>query len=249
MQSAENLSILVALGGGILSILSPCVLPLVPAYLSYVTGISFDDLKSPLLRRRHRPKIVLSALCFILGLSTVFVILGASFSFLGRFVSSQQGIIHKIAGLVIIFFGLTLAGVFKIPFLMRSREFLPLKARIAGYLGSFIIGISFGAAWTPCIGPILGSILALAAGAKEMSQGVTLLTAYSLGFAIPFLLTAWASSTVLIILQKYEKLLKGVHIAGGVLLVIIGILVMTGYFNVLNSLLINFTPAWLIEKI
>ncbi|UCD78469.1 MAG: sulfite exporter TauE/SafE family protein [Desulfobacterales bacterium] len=249
MQSAENLSIIVALSGGILSILSPCVLPLVPAYISYISGISFDDLKSPLLKRRHRPKVILSALCFILGLSTVFVILGASFSFLGRFVSSQQGIIQKIAGLVIIFFGLSIAGVFKIPILMRSREFLPLKAGITGYIGSMIIGISFGAAWTPCIGPILGSILALAAGAKGMSQGVTLLTAYSLGFAIPFLFAAWASGSVLSILQKYEKVLKGIHIAGGIFLVFIGILVMTGYFTVLNSLFIKLTPAWLLEKI
>ena len=249
MQSAENLSIIVALGGGILSILSPCVLPLVPAYLSYITGISFDDLKSPLLKRRHRPKIILSALCFILGLSTVFVVLGASFSFLGRFVSSQQGIIQKIAGVVIIFFGLSIAGVFKIPILMRSREFLPLKAGITGYIGSVILGISFGAAWTPCIGPILGSILALAAGAKGMSQGATLLTAYSLGFAIPFLLAAWASGSVLSTLQKYEKLLKAIHIAGGIFLAFIGVLVLTGYFTALNFLLIKFTPAWLIDRI
>jgi cytochrome c-type biogenesis protein len=249
MQSAQNLSIIVALGGGILSILSPCVLPLVPAYLSYITGISFDDLKSPLLKRRHRPKILLSALCFILGLSTVFIILGASFSFLGRFVSSHQGIIQKIAGLVIIFFGLSIAGVFRLSFLMRSREFLPLRKGTTGYFGSIIIGVSFGAAWTPCIGPILGSILALAAGAKAMSQGVVLLSAYSLGFAIPFLAAAWASGSVLNVLQKYEKLLKGIHIAGGVLLVLLGILVMTGYFSVLNSLLIKYTPAWLIEKI
>ncbi len=109
---------------------------------------------------------------------------------------------------------------------MRSREFLPLKARFTGYLWSVIIGISFGAAWTPCIGPILGSILALAAGAKGMSQGITLLAAYSVGFAIPFLLAAWASGSVLIVLQKYEKLLKGIHIAGGILLVFIGILIM-----------------------
>ena len=249
MQSAENLSMMVALFGGVLSILSPCVLPLVPAYLSYITGISFNDLSSPVLKRSQRSRVVFSALCFILGLSTVFIVLGASFSFLGRFVSSQHGIIQKIAGIVIIFFGLSIAGVFKISFLMRSREFLPFKAKLNGYIGSFIIGISFGAAWTPCIGPILGSILALAAGAKGMSQGVTLLAAYSLGFAIPFLLTAWASGSVMNILRKYEKLLKGIHIAGGILLVCIGILVMSGYFTAMNSLLIRLTPAWLIEKI
>lgn len=249
MQSVENLSILVALGGGILSILSPCVLPLVPAYLSYITGLSFDDLQSPQLRRRQRTKVVLSAFCFILGLSTVFLVLGASFGFLGKFVASQHGIIQKIAGLIIIFFGLSLAGVFRIPFMMRSREFLPLNKKITGYLGSIIIGMSFGAAWTPCIGPILGSILALAAGTKGMSQGVTLLAAYSLGFAVPFLVAAWASGSVLNVLQKYQRLLKGIHIAGGVLLVLLGILVMTGYFSVLNSLLIKLTPGWLIEKI
>jgi len=249
MQSAENLSMMVALFGGVLSILSPCVLPLVPAYLSYITGISFNDLSSPVLKRSQRSRVVFSALCFILGLSTVFIVLGASFSFLGRFVSSQQGIIQKIAGIVIIFFGLSIAGIFKISFLMRSREFLPFKAKLNGYIGSFIIGISFGAAWTPCIGPILGSILALAAGAKGMSQGVTLLAAYSLGFAIPFLLTAWASGSVMNILRKYEKLLKGIHIAGGILLVCIGILVMSGYFTALNSLLIKLTPTWLIDKI
>jgi len=249
MQSAENLSMMVALFGGVLSILSPCVLPLVPAYLSYITGISFNDLSSPVLKRSQRSRIVFSALCFILGLSTVFIVLGASFSFLGRFVSSQQWIIQKIAGIVIIFFGLSLTGVFKISFLMRSREFLPFKAKLTGYIGSFIIGISFGAAWTPCIGPILGSILALAAGSKGMSQGVALLAAYSLGFAIPFLLTAWASGSVMNILRKYEKLLKGIHIAGGILLVCIGILVMSGYFTAMNSLLIRLTPAWLIEKI
>ena len=249
MQSAENLSMMVALFGGVLSILSPCVLPLVPAYLSYITGISFNDLSAPVMKRSQRSRVVFSALCFILGLSTVFIVLGASFSFLGRFVSSQQGIIQKVAGIVIIFFGLSIAGIFKISFLMRSREFLPFKAKLNGYIGSFIIGISFGAAWTPCIGPILGSILALAAGAKRMSQGVTLLAAYSLGFAIPFLLTAWASGSVMNILRKYEKLLKGIHIAGGILLVCIGILVMSGYFTALNSLLIRLTPAWLIEKI
>lgn len=142
-----------------------------------------------------------------------------------------------------------MTGVFRIPFLMRSKEFLPVKAGFTGYLGSAIIGISFGAAWTPCIGPILGSILALAAGSKGMSQGVTLLAAYSLGFAMPFLLAAWASGSILTFLQKYEKLLKGIHIAGGVLLIIIGSLIMSGYFTFLNSLLIRITPAWLIDKI
>ncbi|MEE9530997.1 MAG: cytochrome c biogenesis protein CcdA, partial [Syntrophobacteria bacterium] len=170
MQSVENLSIIVALGGGFLSFLSPCVLPLLPAYLSYVTGVSVDDLKAPLLRRDVRKKVVLNSLFFILGFSTVFVVLGASFSFLGRFFANHQQTIQKIAGLIIIFFGVYITGIFKLPFLMRSKELLPFKTKPAGYLGSTLIGISFGSAWTPCVGPILGAILTLA-GSEETISG------------------------------------------------------------------------------
>ncbi len=249
MQSAENLSIIVALGGGLLSFLSPCVLPLVPSYLSYITGISFDDLRTPHLNRHIRQKVVLNSLFFVLGFSTVFIILGASFSFLGRFFAIHQQIIQRIAGLIIIIFGLYIAGVLKIPFLMRSKELLPLKTKPAGYAGSTIIGISFGAAWTPCIGPILGTILTLAAGAKGMRAGAILLTAYSMGLAIPFLLTAWLSGTVLNVSQRFGKLLHIIHIAGGIFLIIVGILIFTGYFKVLNSLFIGLTPSWLLQKI
>ena len=249
MQSAESLSIIVAVSGGLLSFLSPCVLPVIPSYLSYITGISFEDLRSPHLEKHLRKKVVLNALFFILGFSTVFIVLGASFSMLAKFFAGHQVAIQRISGLIIIFFGLYLAGIFKIPFMMRSKEFLPLKAKPAGYLGSTIIGFSFGSAWTPCIGPILGTILTMAGSTKDMGGGVMLLTAYSIGFAIPFLLTAWASGTVLKVSQRFGKLLQAIHIAGGIFLAGIGILIFTGYFKTLNYLFIGLTPAWLLQKI
>jgi cytochrome c-type biogenesis protein len=249
MESLENLSIIVALGGGLLSFLSPCVLPLLPSYLSFITGMSFDDLKAPLLRAHVRKRVVLNSLFFILGFSMVFVALGASFSLLGGFFGRYRGIIQRIAGLIIIFFGLSIAGVFKIPFLMRSREILPLKNRPAGYVGSALIGISFGFAWTPCVGPILGAILTLAGTAKGISGGMIFLAAYSMGLAIPFFLTSLATGLFFNIFRKFGKFLHVVYIAGGIILIIVGILIFTGYFTVLNSLFIELTPSWLWDRI
>jgi cytochrome c-type biogenesis protein len=249
MESAENLSIFVALGGGLLSFLSPCVLPLLPSYLSFITGMSFDDLKGPLLRTHVRKSVVLNSLFFILGFSAVFVALGASFSLVGGFFGRYQGIIQRIAGLIIIFFGLYIAGVFKIPFLMRSKEIIMLKNKPAGYVGAALIGISFGFAWTPCVGPILGAILALAGTSKGIGGGMILLAAYSMGLAVPFFLTSLATGSFLSFFQKFRKILHGVYIAGGILLIIVGILIFTGYFTVLNSLFIELTPSWLWERI
>jgi len=249
MESMENLSIIVALGGGLLSFLSPCVLPLVPSYLSFITGMSFDDLRSPLLKAHVRKRVTLNALFFVLGFSMVFILLGASFSFLGRFFASHQQTIQRIAGLIIIFFGLYIAGVFKVPFLMHSKELFALRTKPAGYMGSTLVGISFGSAWTPCIGPILGAILTLAGSAKGIRGGVILLMAYSAGLAIPFLLMAVASGSFLNLSHRLGKFLPVVHITGGIFLIIIGILIATGYFTVLNSLFIQLTPSWLLGKI
>ena len=249
MGLTENLTIIVAFGGGLLSFFSPCVFPLVPSYLSFITGISVNDFREPDSIRHLHQKVFLNALFFVLGFSAIFITLGVSFSYLGMFFARHQWTIQKISGLIIIIFGLYIAGVFRFSFLMRSKEFLPLKTKPVGYIGSAIVGISFGAAWTPCIGPILGSILVLAGSAKEMKEGMILLTAYSMGLAIPFLLTAWASGSFLKIFRKLGKLVRVIHIAGGIFLIIVGILIFTGYFTVLNSLFIGLTPSWILEKI
>jgi cytochrome c-type biogenesis protein len=249
VESVENLSIIVAFAGGFLSFLSPCLLPLLPSYLSYITGVSFDDLTAPGLRRDVRKRVVLNSLFFILGFSMVFVFLGASFSFLGRFLALHQNTIQKIAGVIIIFFGLYIVGIFKIPFLMRSKELLPLRTKPAGYLGSTLIGLSFASAWTPCVGPILGAILALAGSAENLSGGVILLTAYSLGLAIPFLLASLASGALLSAFQRFSKIIRVVYIAGGIFLIMVGLLIITGYFTRLNSFFIGLTPSWLFERL
>lgn len=246
MEFAENLSMIVALGGGVLSFLSPCVLPLLPSYLSFITGMSFYDLKA---QRDIRRKVVLNSLFFILGFSTVFIVLGASISLLSGFFFSYQGIVQRIAGLIITFFGLYITGIFKIPFLMRPREIIMVKNKPAGYMGSALIGISFGFAWTPCVGPILGAILALAGTAKGISGGLVLLGAYSIGLAIPFFLASLATGSFLSIFQKFGGFLHLVHIAGGIFLIIVGLLIFTGYFTILNSFFIELTPSWLWEKI
>ncbi len=249
MESAENLSVLVAFGAGLLSFLSPCVLPLVPSYLAYITGMSYDDLNSPAPEVSARKKLLLNAIFYVLGFSSVFIILGASFSLLGKIFTKYLQEIQTISGFIIIFFGLTMIGLFKIPLLMRTKDLIPIRDKPAGYIGSSLIGISFGAAWTPCVGPILGSILFLAGSSKSVSNGMFLLSIYSLGLAIPFLLTALASSSFLSLFRRLGKWTHFLHIGGGILLVIVGILIITGYFTVLNSYFINITPPWLLRKI
>lgn len=248
METAVNLSIIVALGGGLLSFLSPCVFPLVPSYLSFITGISFDD-----LRRSQgdsiRRKVVLNSLFFVVGFSIVFIALGASFGFVGRLFAGYQQTIQRISGLVIIFFGLYITGLFKVPLFRSSKGVLSLKKKPAGYAGSCLVGISFGTAWTPCVGPILGAILTLAGTAKGTGEGTILLTAYSFGLAIPFLLAALASGSLLSFSQRFGKFLPVVRVAGGVFLIGVGVLILSGYFTALNSLFISLTPSWLLRNI
>lgn len=246
MESTGNLSVLVALGGGLLSFLSPCVLPLLPSYLSFITGMSFDDLKA---RGHIRKKVVCNSIFFILGFSMAFVALGAFFSLLGGFLASYRPMMHRIAGLIIIFFGFYIAGVFRIPLLMRSKFIIVLQNKPAGCIGSALIGISFAFAWTPCVGPILGAILTLAGTAKGVSGGVALLAAYSIGLGIPFFLTSLATGSFLTIFWRFRKLLHVAYVAGGIFLILVGLLIFTGYFTVLNSLFTKLTPSWLLERI
>lgn len=249
MESAENLSVLVAFGAGLLSFLSPCVLPLVPSYLAYITGMSYDDLNSPRVSASARRKMILNALFYVLGFSMVFIILGASFSLVGKFFIQRLQEIQMLSGFIIIFFGLTMTGLFRLPFLMRSKDLLPIRNKPAGYIGSSLIGISFGAAWTPCVGPILGSILFLAGSSKSVGSGMTLLSVYSLGLAIPFILTALASSSFFNLFRRLGKWIHVMHVGGGILLIAVGLLIVSGYFTLLNSIFVSLTPSWLLKNI
>jgi len=201
----EKVSLLMAFGGGLLSFFSPCVLPVIPSYISYITGISFEDLTGEQDRRRIRMVTLKNSLLFIAGFSFVFILLGASSSFLGSVLFEYQEAVRKIGGVLIVIMGCYIAGILKIGFLSRDKR-LHLRNKPAGLLGSFLVGIAFAAGWTPCIGPILGSILLYAGTAGSVASGIELLTAYALGLGLPFLLPPWPSIPPSLILKGYAAI-------------------------------------------
>ena len=243
MESVQ-ISIFVALGAGLLSFISPCVLPLFPAYLSFITGMSATALHDAAAVRQQRRRIILHALCFIAGFSLIFVALGASFSLLGSVLRAHLNVLQQIGGAVIIFFGLVLVGLLKIPLLMRTVG-LHIHHTPVGYVGAFLVGVSFAIGWTPCVGPILGSILFLASTAAEVERGVLLLSVYSLGLAIPFFLSSLAVPVFFQLFSRVAAYLRAIEVGGGVLLICVGLLIFTGYLTVLNSYALRLVPAWL----
>ncbi len=247
MAQPLDVTSVVAFSAGVFSFLSPCVLPLVPSYISFVAGMSLQGLQEEKTVKVRRA-IFLNAVLFILGFSAVFIALGASFSLLGQLLLGSIDVVRKIAGILIIFFGLFIAGILKVPFLMRERR-LQLQERPAGYLGAVLVGAAFGAGWIPCVGPILGSILTLAGTSDTAGRGVSLLIAYSLGLGVPFLLSALALNSFTKLFQRLRPYMRAVEVFAGMLLVLIGILLFTGYLTLLNTYLISLTPAWLWERL
>ncbi|HSM05244.1 MAG TPA: cytochrome c biogenesis protein CcdA [Longimicrobiales bacterium] len=241
---AEQVGILIAVTAGLLSFLSPCVLPLVPSYLSFVTGMTLDDLQEGVDRR----VILTHSILFVSGFTLVFLLLGASASFLGQFFRLYEVWVARIGGLIIIVLGLHLLGVFRIAPLLRERR-VQLADKPAGHLGTLAVGAAFGAGWTPCIGPVLGAILTLAGTSDTVWQGTGLLLAYSLGLAIPFLVAALALDRFLATFKRFRRWIPVLEKASGALLVVLGILLVTGQFTLLAAWLNQFTPEWLIERI
>jgi cytochrome c-type biogenesis protein len=235
---------LIALSAGVLSFLSPCVLPLVPSYLSFVTGMSLDELEAGSDRRGT----LTHAALFVLGFTIVFVLLGASASFLGQFFRVYDVWVARIGGLIILLLGLHLTGVLRLAPLMREAR-VHVADRPVGRLGAVVVGMAFGAGWTPCIGPVLGGILTYAYVQETFWSGVGLLFVYSMGLAIPFMATALALDRFLLGFKRFRRFLPAVQVASGVLLIVLGILLITGSFTVLTSWLIQFTPDFLMERI
>lgn len=241
---SSSVGILVAFTAGVLSFLSPCVLPLVPSYLSFVTGMSLEDLQKGFDRRR----VLVHSGLFVAGFTLIFVLLGASASFLGGFLRYNSDWIARVGGAVIIVFGLHLMGVFRLAPLMRERR-VHLSDKPVGYLGTLLVGVAFGAGWTPCIGPVLGAILTMAASQEQLMQGVSLLFVYSMGLAIPFVLAALALERFLAAFSRFRRLLPTFQFASGALLVVLGLLLVTGSFVVLAAWLNRFTPEFLLERL
>ena len=238
----------VAFAAGIFSFLSPCVLPLIPSYLSFVSGVSLDEMRSDQARTQVRARVVLNSLAFILGFSLVFVSLGASASFLGSLFLGYRNIIRIGGGIFIVIVGLYLVGAFKIAALEQYLQF-NLKDKPAGYLGSVLVGVTFAVAWTPCVGPILGATLALAGSAGEVGRGTFLLMSYAAGLALPFFLSALAINSFLQFSQSLRGYIQAIHVIGGVLLIIVGVLLITDYMTFLNIYVLRFTPNWLLQKL
>jgi cytochrome c-type biogenesis protein len=243
-----DINVFVAFAAGVFSFLSPCVLPLIPSYLSFVSGVSLEEMRGDQPQTRIRSRLVLHALAFIAGFSLVFVSLGASASFLGSFFFGYRGSIRLIGGVFIILVGLYLIGAFKISALERYFQFT-LRDKPAGYLGSALVGITFAVAWTPCVGPILGAILAIASTSADVGRGSLLLAMYAAGLALPFFLSALAVNSFFQFSQAFRRYIQAFHIASGFLLVIVGILLMTDYMASLNSYVLRLTPSWLIKRL
>jgi len=227
MDSISQVSLFAAFTAGLLSFISPCVLPLVPSYLSYITGLSVENLAKVEERERFQSAILLNALLFIAGFSTVFIAFGASASLIGQVLYEYQDMIRKIGGILIIVFGLYLLGILKLNVLMTERRLVHFESRPVGYLGSFLIGTAFAAGWTPCVGPVLGTILAYASTTESMSGGVMLLSAYSFGLGLPFFLTAFGMDTFLSYFKNFRTYLGGVSFVSGGLLVLVGLMIFT----------------------
>jgi cytochrome c-type biogenesis protein len=243
----ESLGVVVALSAGLFSFLSPCVLPLFPSYLSFITGMSVSDLTGDLAPTARR-RVLLNAVAFVLGFSAVFVALGASFSAVGQALFDHRDWIRRVGGALIVVFGLYIAGVLKIGLFGRSSQW-QIREKPAGYAGSFLVGVTFAVGWTPCVGPILGGILTLAGTAETVQRGVGLLIAYSAGLGLPFLLSALALQSFLRFFKRYRPFIPVVERAAGVVMIVVGVLVFTNYYVALNAWAVSLTPDWLLRRL
>ena len=239
-----EVSIPLAFLGGILSFVSPCVLPLVPSYISFVTGISFEELTGDSDNGKLKKVSLFDSLMFILGFSTVFVvILGSSAQLLGNLFMQYQDLVRKIGGLVIILLGIHIIGIINFNILQRDKRLHFFKVKPSGLLGSFLVGIGFAAGWTPCIGPILSASFAVAATSENPWSGMILFVAYSAGLAIPFLLTSLGINTFLRHFGKLKRHMRMISIVTGIFLIVTGLLIFTNSLGIIAGYLNSLIPS------
>jgi len=237
----HEVSLLMAFTAGLLSFFSPCVLPLLPAYLSYITGLSIEDYSQELAGAARR-RVILNTLSFILGFSFVFIVLfGAGTTLASSALKSHRDIIGKIGGVIIFIFGLHSMGVLKIRWLYRERR-AHIREKPPGYAGSFLIGIAFSAGWTPCVGPILASIIGMGLTADSQWEAIRLLSFYTLGLAIPFFLTSLAINFFLSLFNRVKRHFKVIELVTSLLLMTVGVLMFTGKFARLSGFFMQYWP-------
>jgi cytochrome c-type biogenesis protein len=229
-----NINLGLAFLAGLASFLSPCVFSLVPVYVSYLGGRSAAQASGD-NSRQQRFNILMHGLAFILGFSVIFISLGVAAASLGAALASIRFWLARIGGIVVVMFGLNMTGLIRIPFLQYDLRFHRTLQRSTGFLPSFLMGVFFSAGWTPCVGPTLGAILTMALSGGSIAQGALLLSVYSLGLGIPFLLAALAIDRITMIIKRFTKFLHYVEIAMGIILVIVGIMLFLGTFNQLGQ--------------
>jgi cytochrome c-type biogenesis protein len=241
---SDQVSLIAALVGGFLSFISPCVLPLIPGYVSFVSGATLEEMRGEApASGGTRQRVLLTSLAFVLGFSLVFVALGATASALGQFLSSKQSLLEKIAGVIVVVLGLHTMGAFRIA-LLETEKRVQTQRKPAGPLGAVVVGIAFAFGWTPCISPILGSILLVASGKETVLEGVTLLSVYSMGLGIPFLLTAVAIDRFFAFSNRIRKHYHAIELVSGGLLVVLGVLIFSGQLTAINRFLQPYLPAY-----
>ena len=232
----------VALVAGVVSFLSPCVLPIVPPYLAYMSGVSMADMTGEGAARAARRRVVIAAIFFVLGLSTVFLFLGFTASVFGAFFLQNQVLFARISGLVVVVFGLHFLGVFRIPFLDREARIDAGEAGGSAF-GAYVLGLAFAFGWTPCIGPQLGAILSLAAGEASIARGTVLLGVYAAGLGLPFLLSAVFLTRAMGVMNRLKRHMGLIEKVMGLLLVVVGVMLVTGAFSALSYWLLEMFPA------
>ncbi|MEJ2197803.1 MAG: cytochrome c biogenesis protein CcdA [Desulfuromonadales bacterium] len=246
MQQAANITYWIAFTAGILSFVSPCVLPLIPSYLTYITGLSFKQLDEEHPTAKVRMTVLLHSICFIIGFSVVFVLLGAIAGIASSKFQShlREGLewVEKIGGLLIFLFGVHMTGLFHFGVLLGEKR-VQLHEKPSGYFGTFVVGLAFAAGWTPCIGPILASILMIAATSGHVGEGVGLLSVYSLGLGVPFLISGLLFHQFLVAFNKFRKYIRMVEIGTGVMLMAVGIMLMFNLMGHLTMYLYQYLPV------
>ena len=240
---SSNVTLIAAFVAGFLSFISPCVLPLIPGYVSFVSGVSLEDMRGEAAVSSARRHVLVTSLFFVLGFSLVFIALGATASVVGRFLFERQPILMKIAGVLLVIFGLHTMGVFRIA-LLEGEKRVQANRKPAGALGAMLVGIAFAFGWSPCIGPILGGILALAASKDTVWEGTQLLAVYSVGLGIPFLLTSIAINQFFTVTKRIRKHYHTIELVSGGLLVAIGVLIFTNQFTIIVRYLQPYLPSY-----
>ena len=243
----ENPTFLAAFAAGVLSFISPCVLPLIPGYLSYISGLTLDEMQGTgdgaMSLGAARRRVLVASIFFILGFSFVFICFGAAASVVGQYMLERQRLLAKIAAVIVIVFGLHTMGVLRIGWLYSEKR-VQVEKKPTSLFGAFFVGLAFAFGWTPCIGPILAGILAIAGTQQTVGQGVQLLAVYSAGLGLPFLLTAFAINQFFTVFKRIRKHYHLIEIISGQLLVLIGLLIFTNRFTLIAKWLTPYLPTF-----